>query len=94
MKTEETECSKTSAYKIQAPGNYPEESIQQNFTYICHCVSLVSNGNKRHTPLLSGLIMFLAAECDQDREQSGGGSMLLGTMSETGYACTQLGVRI
>jgi hypothetical protein len=23
-----TECSETSAYKIQAPGNYPEESIQ------------------------------------------------------------------
>jgi len=25
---EQTECSKTSAYKIQTPGNYPEESIQ------------------------------------------------------------------
>jgi hypothetical protein len=24
----ETECSETSAYKIQTPGNYPEESIQ------------------------------------------------------------------
>jgi hypothetical protein len=23
------ECSKTSAYKIQMPGNYPEENIQQ-----------------------------------------------------------------
>jgi len=23
-----TECSETSAYKIQTPGNYPEESIQ------------------------------------------------------------------
>jgi len=29
MKMEQTACSKTSAYKIQAPGNYPEESIQQ-----------------------------------------------------------------
>ena len=28
-----TECSETSAYKIQTPGNYPEESIQQpNFS--------------------------------------------------------------
>jgi len=26
-----TEFSETSAYKIQTPGNYPEESIQQNF---------------------------------------------------------------
>jgi hypothetical protein len=28
MKTEQTVCSETSAYKIQTPGNYPEESIQ------------------------------------------------------------------
>jgi len=28
MKMEQTECSETSAYKIQTPGNYPEESIQ------------------------------------------------------------------
>jgi hypothetical protein len=27
------ECSETSAYKIQTPGNYPEESIQQIITY-------------------------------------------------------------
>jgi len=25
---EQTECSETSAYKIQAPGNYPEGNIQ------------------------------------------------------------------
>jgi len=29
MKIEQTECSETSAYKIQTPGNDPEESIQQ-----------------------------------------------------------------
>jgi len=28
MKMEQTGCSETSAYKIQTPGNYPEESIQ------------------------------------------------------------------
>jgi hypothetical protein len=28
MKMEQTECSETSAYKIQTPGNYPEEGIQ------------------------------------------------------------------
>jgi len=27
MKMEQTECSETSAYKIQPPGIYPEESI-------------------------------------------------------------------
>jgi len=26
---EQTECSETSAYKIQTPGNYPEENIKQ-----------------------------------------------------------------
>ena len=30
MKTEQTECSETLAYKIQTPGNYPEESIQHS----------------------------------------------------------------
>ena len=30
MKMEHTACSETSAYKIQTPGHYPEESIQQN----------------------------------------------------------------
>jgi hypothetical protein len=29
MKMEQRECSETSAYKIQTPGNYPEESLQQ-----------------------------------------------------------------
>jgi hypothetical protein len=28
MKMEQTECYETSAYKIQMPGNYPEENIQ------------------------------------------------------------------
>jgi len=30
MKMEQTECSETSAYKIQTPGNYPEENIQHS----------------------------------------------------------------
>jgi len=36
MKMEQTECSETSAYKIQTPGNYPEESIQQ-VTHVNTC---------------------------------------------------------
>jgi hypothetical protein len=28
MKIEQIECSETSAYKIQTPGNHPEENIQ------------------------------------------------------------------
>ena len=33
MKMEQTECSETSAYKIQRPGNYPEERIQHSEIY-------------------------------------------------------------
>jgi len=39
MKTEQTQCSEKSAYKIQTPGNYPEENIQQicvAYFYIMH----------------------------------------------------------
>jgi hypothetical protein len=32
MKIEQTECSETSAYKIQTPRNDPEESIQHVFS--------------------------------------------------------------
>jgi hypothetical protein len=34
MKIEQIECSETSAYKIQTPGNHPEENIQQIFDHI------------------------------------------------------------
>ena len=30
MKKEQIECSETSAYNIQTPGNYPEEIMQQS----------------------------------------------------------------
>jgi hypothetical protein len=30
VKMEQTKCSETLAYKIQTPGNYPEESIQHS----------------------------------------------------------------
>jgi hypothetical protein len=30
VKMEQTECSETSAFKTQTPGNYPKETIQQN----------------------------------------------------------------
>jgi hypothetical protein len=33
MKMEQIECSETSAYKIQTPGNHPEENIQHSFHF-------------------------------------------------------------
>jgi len=41
MKMEQTECSKTSAYKIWTLGNYPEENIK----YTEHDESLKSRMN-------------------------------------------------
>jgi hypothetical protein len=32
MKMEQIECSETSAYKIQTPGNHPEENIEQRIS--------------------------------------------------------------
>ena len=42
MKMEQTECSETSAYKIQTPGDHPEESVQQAYVslYTLHCGKL------------------------------------------------------
>jgi hypothetical protein len=39
MKMEQTECSEGSKYKIQTPGNYPEESIQhsEHFFLLWRC---------------------------------------------------------
>jgi len=36
MKMEQTECSETSAYKFQRPGNHPKESIQQTYINLCN----------------------------------------------------------
>ena len=48
MKTEQTECSETSAYKIQTPGNYPEESLSY-YIYIYIYISFyVRNICKKH----------------------------------------------
>jgi len=33
MKMEETECSEMSAYKIQMPGNYPEETFRTRWKF-------------------------------------------------------------
>jgi hypothetical protein len=43
---EQTECSETSAYKIQTPGNYPEENIQ----YSEHGESLKSRTQYKYSP--------------------------------------------
>jgi len=50
MKMEQIECSETSAYKVQTPGNHPEESMQRKRittevakTSVCNykaCISL------------------------------------------------------
>ena len=53
MKMEQAECSETSAYKIQTPGNHPQESIQQvsNIIKICPLGAELfrPDGEKRRT---------------------------------------------
>ena len=42
---EKTECSETSAYKIQTPGNYPKESIQQATAYLLTATEILHPRN-------------------------------------------------
>ena len=42
---EQAECSETSAYKIQAPGNYPEENIQVRTSHGFPRISFVEKIN-------------------------------------------------
>jgi hypothetical protein len=44
MKMEQRECSETSAYKIQTPGNYPEENIQHVAVLSHFCNNEISEG--------------------------------------------------
>ena len=60
MKMEQTECSETSAYKLQTPGHYPKESIQHTE----HDESLKS----RNFNLLVSLSFIESREISHSRE--------------------------
>jgi len=53
MKMEQTECSETSAYKIQTPGNYPEENIQHVYN-----TSLIIYNHEQINPITASHIIF------------------------------------
>ena len=49
---EQTECSETSAYKIQTPGNYPEENIQHT-----EQGESLKSRNRAHIELPLGIVL-------------------------------------
>jgi hypothetical protein len=51
MKMEQTVCSETSAYKIQTPGNYPEENIQHMSIMLDTFFSTYTKNVKRITKM-------------------------------------------
>jgi hypothetical protein len=61
MKTEQTNCSKTSAYKIQMPGNYPEQNTEhtehgENLkSRICHLYGEKTARHKKQTIIYRSL---------------------------------------
>jgi accessory gene regulator protein AgrB len=65
MKMKQTECSETSAYIIQAPGNYPEESIQHSE----HGESLKSRSICAAMRLLSKCLFILVVNRYQDLQE-------------------------
>ena len=56
MKMEQTECSETSAYKIQMPGNYPKESMQHMFVNLTSYVK--SDMGSLNSNVAMHLILF------------------------------------
>jgi hypothetical protein len=61
MKMEQTECSETLAYKLQTPGNYPEESIQQNVSKYFQMFSytFVMRGSKKEGILIEFIPLYI-----------------------------------
>ena len=66
MKMEQTECSETSAYNIQTPENYPEESIQHSehgeslksiINYISHCDNTISYHIPSRVPIFDKFVL-------------------------------------
>jgi len=61
MKMEQTECSETSACKIQTPGNYPEENVQHSeHGKSLKCIKLVMTYNSIKTVYLMSGLTFLS----------------------------------
>jgi hypothetical protein len=48
MKMEETECFETSVYKIQTPGNYPEENIEDPPLIGVSCILALYDQNQEY----------------------------------------------
>jgi hypothetical protein len=64
MKMEQTECSETSAYKIQTPENRPEENIQ----YLEHGENLKSRKfNSFHCLMFPGPCIFIYSNKQTNR---------------------------
>jgi hypothetical protein len=49
MKMEQIDCSETSAYKIQSPGNHPEENIQHDLSVFVGGVLIACNAGMAYT---------------------------------------------
>jgi hypothetical protein len=69
MKMEQTECSETSAYKIQTPGNYPGESIQQvgSSTLVDLHLDAQNSYLFTYNTFIKILYMFRALPCSPSR---------------------------
>ena len=66
MKMGQTECSEMSAYKIQMPGNYPEESIEQkvwNQEFFCHLLEQIGVGDKNPSVQFSNSLVENGTKC-------------------------------
>jgi hypothetical protein len=61
MKMEQTVCSETSAYKIQTPGNYPEEYkiVVFDEEYILFHFNVILKHNRMSSTKINDVLLFI-----------------------------------
>ena len=88
MKMEQTECSETSAYKIQTPGNYPEKNIQ-HYTIPLKIVKMIITQTKLSKNIRIQQYSLIAKELEVERNMDDNTIhlIIIGNASENAAKC-------
>jgi hypothetical protein len=70
MKMEQTGCPEMFAYKIQTPGNYPEESVQKIKLILWHSLSMTLWGVLSRSRQWFGVSLLSHLQIQQEHKNS------------------------